>query len=122
MSSAQRARQSVRHRDGRYAGTHRDEGGLPLEEVALVTDLEVSSGRHAPAVAVGADGTRWERADVYGRTEGAAVPYGLRLKANRPLSPSQAQRLAQLAGYAYRSTVAGEPLGEPEQDTPPRSS
>jgi len=45
-------------------------------------------------------------------------PYAIRLQANRPLTDDEAQQVAGAMGYAYRATVAGEPLGMPERDTP----
>jgi hypothetical protein len=45
-------------------------------------------------------------------------PYAIRLQANRPLTDDEARHVAGAMGYAYRSTVAGEPLGMPERDTP----
>ena len=46
------------------------------------------------------------------------VPYAIRLQANRPLTDDEARHVAGAMGYAYRATVAGEPLGMPERDTP----
>lgn len=46
------------------------------------------------------------------------TPYAIRIQANRELSFEEAQRLAGLTGYAYRSTVAGERLSNPELDSP----
>lgn len=46
------------------------------------------------------------------------TPYAIRIQANRELSPDEVKRLAGLTGYAYRSTVAGERLGDPVQDQP----
>ncbi len=45
-------------------------------------------------------------------------PYAIRLQANRPLTDDEARHVAGAMGYAYRATVAGEPLGMPERDTP----
>jgi len=45
-------------------------------------------------------------------------PYAIRLQANRPLTDDEARHVAGAMGYAYRSTVAGEPLGMPQRDTP----
>jgi hypothetical protein len=42
-------------------------------------------------------------------------PYSMVLVADRPISDDEMQHLAQLAGYAYSSTVHGEPLGEPNR-------
>jgi len=44
--------------------------------------------------------------------------YEIRLQANRKLSPDEAQKLAGITGYQYRSTIAGESIGDPYQDTP----
>lgn len=44
--------------------------------------------------------------------------YALRIQANRPLTPDEAQKLAGITGYQYRASIAGEPLGDPYQDTP----
>lgn len=46
------------------------------------------------------------------------TPYGMRLQFNRPLSESEKRHLAGLTGYAYRSSISGEPLGEPYADSP----
>ena len=45
-------------------------------------------------------------------------PYAIRLQANRPLTDDEARHVAGAMGYAYRATVAGEPLGMPQRDTP----
>ncbi len=45
-------------------------------------------------------------------------PYAIRLQANRPLTDDETRHVAGLMGYAYRATVASEPLGVPERDTP----
>ncbi len=45
-------------------------------------------------------------------------PYAIRLQANRPLTDDEARHVAGAMGYAYRATVAGEPLGMPHRDTP----
>ncbi len=45
-------------------------------------------------------------------------PYAIRLQANRPLTDDEARHVAGAMGYAYRATVAGDPLGMPERDTP----
>lgn len=45
-------------------------------------------------------------------------PDSMRLRANRPLTDAEKRRFAGPVGYAYRATVAGEPLGEPASDTP----
>lgn len=42
----------------------------------------------------------------------------MRLQFNRPLRDTEKLHLAGLAGYAYRTTVAGEQLGEPHADSP----
>lgn len=117
-TAAQTARQHARHHDGRYAEMPLAEGALQVEEPIpawLPTgDARVRSGELAPPAVIGVDGTRWERADHY---QGHA-PYAIRLQADRPLTSEEAQRLAQLAGYQYRATIAGESLGWPDQDTP----
>ena len=62
-------------------------------------------------------GTFYRSGDVDGRTVGPGTPYAIRLEANRPLSDSEMQRAAQLLGYNYRATVAGESLGDPHRDS-----
>jgi hypothetical protein len=56
----------------------------------------------------------------YRRTAGVFPewPYQMRFQANRPLTETEKAQAAQLIGYAYRSTVAGESIGRPESDTP----
>lgn len=44
-------------------------------------------------------------------------PYAMRFQANRPLSDDEIRTFAGLVGYKYRSTVAGEPLGDPLRDS-----
>lgn len=46
------------------------------------------------------------------------APYHIRLQFNRPITENETRKLAQLLGYSYRTTIAGESLGEPYQDTP----
>jgi hypothetical protein len=46
------------------------------------------------------------------------TPYAMRLQANRPLSENEKKQMAGLVGYAYRTTVAGESLGDPDSDSP----
>ena len=43
--------------------------------------------------------------------------YFLRIQADEELSDEEVTRLAQLTGYAYRTTVRGESLGYPERDS-----
>jgi hypothetical protein len=62
-------------------------------------------------------GTFYRSGDVDGRTVGPGTPYAIRLEANRPLSDGEMQRAAQLLGYNYRATVAGESLGDPHRDS-----
>ncbi len=45
------------------------------------------------------------------------TPYSIRVQANRQISNEEARHLAGLMGYAYRSTVAGESLGDVQRDT-----
>jgi hypothetical protein len=45
-------------------------------------------------------------------------PYSMMLVSDRPINDDEMQHLAQLAGYAYVSTVHGEPLGEPRRVSP----
>jgi hypothetical protein len=54
------------------------------------------------------------------RREGVhpGTPYAMRLQANRPLSEAEKRQAAGLLGYAYRATVAGESIGDPESDSP----
>ncbi|MEH0110690.1 hypothetical protein V6N00_13350 [Tersicoccus sp. MR15.9] len=48
----------------------------------------------------------------------ASTPYRLRLQTNRPMTDAEQRNLAALTGYAYKAAVRGEPLGEPERDSP----
>lgn len=52
------------------------------------------------------------RPGVFGGT-----PYAMRIQANRPLD-DEMRVMAGLVGYAYRSTVAGESIGQPMRDSP----
>lgn len=45
-------------------------------------------------------------------------PGAMRFEANRDLTDEEARRVAQLVGYRYAATVAGEPLGWPDRDSP----
>ncbi|MEJ7648630.1 MAG: hypothetical protein WKF57_06185 [Nakamurella sp.] len=45
-------------------------------------------------------------------------PYQIMLRANRSLSDEEIKRMAQLVGYTYRSTVAGESIGDPDRTSP----
>lgn len=44
-------------------------------------------------------------------------PYSMRISANRPLTDSETEKIANLTGYLYRSTLNGEPLGNPWRDS-----
>jgi len=63
------------------------------------------------------DGTRFTRA-----REGVwpETPYRTRIEADRDLTEDEAQRLAQLFGYAY-ATTGGERVGDPTDRDTPRS-
>lgn len=45
-------------------------------------------------------------------------PQYIRIQANRKLDAAGLEKMATLLGYHYRTTIAGEPLGEPYQDSP----
>ena len=45
-------------------------------------------------------------------------PQAMRFQFDRPLSPGEYRQAAQIIGYAYRATVAGESMGQPEIDSP----
>lgn len=45
-------------------------------------------------------------------------PYQIRIQANRRLNNDDVVKMASILGYSYRSTVAGENLGMPYQDSP----
>lgn len=45
-------------------------------------------------------------------------PYAMRFQSDRPISDEEIQRAAQVIGYAYRADVAGEPMGDPQRDSP----
>jgi hypothetical protein len=81
------------------------------------TSPEVQAGKVYDTVVVESAGysTTFHR-----RRDGvfADWPYAMRLQANRPLTDDEARQFAGLVGYAYRSTIAGESIGMPEQDTP----
>lgn len=46
------------------------------------------------------------------------TPYHIRIQTDQKLTSEEVKHLAQLMGYSYRTTIRGESLGEPEQDTP----
>jgi hypothetical protein len=48
----------------------------------------------------------------------ANEPSAMRFQASRPLSNTDMDRAAQIVGYIYPATVAGERLGNPVRDTP----
>jgi len=79
----------------------------------LSDDARVQNGEVLNEVTV--DGTVYHR-----RRDGvyADWPYSMRFQANRPISESEARKMAQIIGYNYRATVAGESLGDPEMDSP----
>jgi hypothetical protein len=78
---------------------------------------EVQAGKVYDRVVVESDGYSTtfhrRREDVF-----AEWPYAMRFQANRPLTDDEAVHFAGLVGYAYRSTIAGEPIGMGERDTP----
>lgn len=45
-------------------------------------------------------------------------PHLMRFQSDRPLSDEEVQQAAQIIGYAWKSTVAGDPVGEPGRDSP----
>lgn len=47
-----------------------------------------------------------------------AEPQAMRFQADRPLTDDEVQQAAQIIGYAYKADVAGEPIGDPERDSP----
>lgn len=55
----------------------------------------------------------------YRRRDGVypGTPYAMRFQASRPISDEEMQQFTSLVGYAYRSTVVGEPIGRPERDS-----
>ena len=61
------------------------------------------------------DGTLWHRAR---KGFSADWPYEIRLQADRELTDDEKHHASQLLGYQYRSTVAGERLGQIDSDTP----
>ena len=48
----------------------------------------------------------------------AGTPHAMRIQTNRPLSDEEMRKMASLVGVAYRSYVAGEPIGGPMRDSP----
>jgi hypothetical protein len=76
-------------------------------------DARVQAGQVFDQVEV--DGVTFHR-----RREGVfpGWPDSMRLQASRPLTDEEKRRFAGLVGYAYRASVAGEPLGEPDSDSP----
>lgn len=101
----------------------------PLPSVVAAPVGPVPDGITAP---VPADDPRVQAGEVFDQVEvdnwgtfhrrraGVApgTPYAMRIQANRELDDDEKRRLAGLIGYAYRSTVAGEPLGDPYSDSP----
>ena len=77
------------------------------------SDPRVQAGQVFDTVVV--DGTVYQR-----RRDGVYpdTPYSMRIQSKRPLSDDDMQKAAQLLGYAYRAEVRGEPLGDPERDSP----
>lgn len=96
---------------------------IPVEKANPLPD-----GKSAP---VPGDDPRLQAGEVFDKVESdwgtfhrrregvhPGTPYAMRLQANRPLSDAEKSQVAGLVGYAYRSTIAGESLGNPESDSP----
>jgi hypothetical protein len=80
---------------------------------AKFTDRAVQTGHVFDTVDVG-ETTFHRRCDgVYPQWPGA-----MRFQANRPLTDDDMTRMAQIVGYNYAATVAGESLDLPERDSP----
>lgn len=45
-------------------------------------------------------------------------PYAMRFQSDRPISDEEMHKAAQIIGYAYKADIAGEPIGDPERDSP----
>lgn len=45
-------------------------------------------------------------------------PNNFRFQSDRPITDKEMKRAAQLIGYAYRAEIRGEPMNDPERDSP----
>lgn len=70
----------------------------------------------APDEIVNCDGMEFFRADAVTSDNYVAEPYYIRVQFDREMTDEQMNHAAQLMGYAYRETVAGESLGWPVAD------
>lgn len=82
--------------------------------VALDDDPRVHAGEVFDELRC-SDGTVYHR-----RRPGVTPDYPdvMRFQATRPLTPEDISKFAGLVGYAYRATVRGESIPEPNQDSP----
>ena len=100
-----------------HLGQDRDPGararGIDAVRALRKGEKESPYGRDTLVV----DGTRYTRL-----REGVwpETPYSTRIEASRDLTPQEAERVAQLFGYAY-ATTGGERAGDPTDADTPRS-
>jgi len=91
----------------------------PSNEPRLSVDPDVQAGKVFDTVIVFDEETNSSR--TFHRSRDGVLPnwpYAMRFQTDRQLTDGEARHVAGLVGYAYRQTVAGEPLGELERDTP----
>jgi hypothetical protein len=84
------------------------QSGYVFDTVAVVDQYEINGDWHNSTTQF-----HRRRPGVFGGT-----PYEMRIQANRPLSDDEMGKMAGLMGYAYRATIAGEPIGGPMRDSP----
>ncbi len=77
------------------------------------SDPRVQAGEVLDAVEYDGVVFHRRRGGVYGEW-----PYAMRFQFDRPLTNDERSLVAGAIGYAYRATVAGEPMGWPEVDSP----
>jgi hypothetical protein len=111
---------------GQFAlDVNRESTVLLAAALMMSTSPEVQSGKVFDTVAVIDQyeiNGQWRDSTTqfYRRRPGvfAGNPYAMRIQANRPLSDEETYKMAGLMGYAYRATIAGEPIGGPMRDSP----
>jgi hypothetical protein len=84
------------------------QSGKVFDTVDVVDHYEINGHWHDST-----DRFYRRRPGVFGGT-----PYAMRIQANRPLNDEEMRKMAGLMGYAYRATIAGEPIGSPMRDSP----